>query len=477
MKWFDALLPRRAQPAAEVSRYSLSDYLKQLMQFGGYADPLGYRTTYGNMPAEPVGETFIDYVHNAYRSSGPVFACQLVRMKVFSEARFQFQRMQGGRPGELFGTQDLSLLERPWPGGVTGDLLARMLLDADLAGNWFGWKDTPLARIDGDGGEEVVRLRPDWLDIVMAPRYGPNGGQVGFRRAGYIYYEGGKDNQSTGLTSLSGSEPEPFPVREVSHFAPLPDPLASFRGMSWLTPVVREIQADQMATRHKVKFFENAATPNLAISMAKEVTPEQFDKYMAIVDERSMGIDNAYKTLWTAGGADVTVVGANMQQLDFKVTQGYGETRIANAAGIHPAVAGLAEGMQGASLNAGNFGAAKRQTAQTTFRPLWRNASGSLEMLVPPPSPGTTRLWYDGRDIEFLREDEKDAAEIRQMNSMALRQLSDAGVEWDAAVDYMASDEVTKLRGRHSGLFSVQLQPPTTTATPALAASNGSSGG
>src|SRR5205823_2138143 len=30
-----------------------------------------------------------------------------------------------------------------------------------------------------------------------------------------------------------------------------------WRGMSWLTPVLREIQADTATTRHKQKFFEN----------------------------------------------------------------------------------------------------------------------------------------------------------------------------------------------------------------------------
>ena len=57
-------------------------------------------------------------------------------------------------------------------------------------------------------------------------------------------------------------------------------------------------------------------------------------------------------------------------------------------------------------------------------------------------------------------QDEKDAAEIRAMNSQALRQLADAGCDWDKAVAYMASGEVTDLKGAHSGLFSVQLQPP-----------------
>ncbi len=456
MKLLDALVKPQ-----ELARYTLSDYLQQVMQFGGTGDPLGYRTTYGDMPAEPIGETFIDYIHNAYRSSGPVFACQLVRLKVFSEARFQFQRMRGGRPGELFGNPDLGLLERPWPGGTTGDLLSRMILDADLAGNWFG------TVLEG----EVVRLRPDWVDIVLAPRVGPNGGIVGMRRVGYVYYEGGRDNQATGLAARNG-QPEPFTVNEVAHFAPSPDPLAQYRGMSWLTPIVREIQGDIQATRHKLKFFENGATPNLAVRLAKEITPALFEEFVDLMDSAHKGVEHAYETLYLAGGADVTVVGADMQQMDFKVTQGAGETRIANAAGVHPAVVGLSEGMQGSSLNAGNFNSAKRQTAQTTFRPLWRNASGSLEMLVAPPEDGS-RLWYDDRDIEFLTEDEKDAAEIRASDAQTMRTLMDAGYKPDAAVEYVASGEVTRLRGQHSGLFSVQLQPPGTSEPDAIEAASG----
>jgi hypothetical protein len=440
-----------------------------LGQYGSVLDPLGYRTSYGDQPAEPIGETFVDYIHNAYKTNGVVYACQMVRTRVFSEARFQFQQMRGGRPGELFGTEALGILERPWTGGTTGDLLSRMILDADLAGNWFG------TILDG----EVVRLRPDWVDIVLEPRLGPNGGVVGMRRVGYLYYEGGKDNSASGLYTVAGTHPEPFLVNEVAHFAPSPDPLASYRGMSWLTPVVREIQADSQATRHKLKFFENAASPNLAIRATAPMTPDQFRDWVDMMDAAHKGVDSAYKTLYTAGGADVTVIGKDMRQMDFKVVQGAGETRVANAAGVHPAVVGLSEGMQGSSLNAGNFGAAKRATAQITMRPLWRNASGTLEVLVPPLG-GSARLWYDDRDIEFLREDEKDAADIRNLDARTLESLVRAGCSWDAAVDYINSGEVGRLRGKHSGLFSVQLQPPGTMAPdkqPALTTGNGSSGG
>lgn len=472
MKLLDALRRPASAPAAEVQRYDVGWYMQMLSQVGGIVDPLGYRTSYGNDPAEPVGDSFRDYAQNAYAANGVVYACQMVRTRVFSEARFQFQRLSGGRPGELFGTEALSILERPWPGGTTGDLLARMILDADLAGNWFG------AILD----DELVRLRPDWVDIVLAPRTGPNGGLVGMKRVGYIYYEGGKDNSAAGLYAKAGGPPEVFLAEEVAHFAPSPDPLASYRGMSWLTPVVREIQSDSQATKHKLKFFENAATPQLAIKLPMPMTPEQFNEFVDMTDDAHRGVENAYKTLYTAGGADVTVIGADMRQLDFKVVQGAGETRIANAAGVHPAVVGLSEGMQGSSLNAGNFGAAKRATAQITMRPLWRNAAGSLEVLVPPPS-STARLWYDDRDIEFLREDAKDAAEIEQLKMTTITGYVREGFTAESSKAAVDAQDVKLLE--HTNLVSVQLQPPGTTAAPAEdptvepapASSNGSSGG
>ncbi|MGV8056391.1 phage portal protein, partial [Mycobacterium kansasii] len=80
--------------------------------------------------------------------------------------------------------------------------------------------------------------------------------QVGWEKLGYLYTEGGPG---------CGAAPVPFTVNEVAHFAPIPDPLGVFIGMSWLTPVLREIQADQAMGRHQRKFFDNGATVNLVI--------------------------------------------------------------------------------------------------------------------------------------------------------------------------------------------------------------------
>lgn len=445
MRFLDALIP-----TGDATRYTPPPWMEPFLQGlpGGLPAMPSYTTSYGVDKAEPIGDSFVGYVTGGLQGNGVVWALERVRMSAFSEARFQFQRMRGGRPGDLFGTSDLGILERPWEGGTTGDLLARMILDADMAGNFFA--------VEMDG--ELVRLRPDWVEIVLTERYDGDGRQVGWKRLGYLYYEGGKTDQ----------KPATFLPEEVVHFAPQPDPLASWRGMSWLTPVVREVMADGQATKHKLKFFENAATPNLAVSLPAEVAPEKFEQFVDMMDAKHKGSDNAYKTLYTGGGADVTVVGADMRQLDFKTTQGAGETRIASAAGIHPVIAGLSEGLQGSSLNQGNFGAARRLVADVTMRPLWRNAAGSLEVLVPPPADA--RLWYDDRDVSFLREDARDRADIQDTEARTIRTLLDAGFKPESVQAAVMNGDWSKLI--HTGLFSVQLQPPQSNVSAAELQSN-----
>jgi phage portal protein BeeE len=436
---------RREPPTAD--RESFDWYLQQLQQYaawstGGNTYVQPFQTTIPGQKAASVAPTFTGYVDGGYKSNGVVFGLASVRMRVFSEARFQWQSMKNGRPGDLFSNTDLALLEYPWPGGTTGDLLSAMILRSDFAGNAFVVRS----------GNRLVMLRPDWVQIMLADLYHSDGvqdgGAIAYETVGFAYYHGGVSTTK---------RPVVFLPHEVAHFMPQPDPAANYPvGMSWLTPVIRELQADGAATAHKLKFFENAATPNLAVSMAKEVTPAQFREFVEMMDEKHKGSANAYKTLYTGGGADVTVVGADMRQLDFKVTQGAGETRLAQAAGVPPVVAGLSEGLQGSSLNAGNFGQARRQFSDMTMANLWRNVCGSLETLFNPPGPA--RLWYDTRDVAFLREDQKDNAEIQSTRATAISSLIMSGYTPESCVAAILADDMKLLV--HTGLFSVQLQAP-----------------
>lgn len=419
---------------ATIDQYStaLSEFF-----YNGHAYPIGggVQQTLAGEKVERISNSLESYAQQAYAGNGVVFACMSVRQLVFSAVRFQWQSLNRGRPSELFGTRDLGLLERPWVGGTTQDLLAQMIQDADLAGNSF-W-----TVVDGD----LVRLRPDWVEIVLEPRM-LRGSHIGWRRFAYVYTEGG---------THSGMDPVALLADEVAHFAPVPDPLATYRGMSWLTPVIREIQNDGLMGRHQRAFFENGATPNMVVKGITATTKEQFDEIVGMLESNHSGVANAYRTLYLTAGADATVVGSDLQQLDFKTVRGYGETRIAAAAGVHPVIVGLSEGLSGSSLNAGNYGQARRRFADGTMHPLWQNAAGSLEQLFDTPGPAT-RLWYDVRDVPFLREDRDAAAKIQQAQASTMRQLIDGAFRPESVVAAVDAEDWSLLE--HTGIPTVQVQ-------------------
>lgn len=766
---------RSSQRSSEISRYDLSAYIQQLIN-----NPLGvyggnYSSTRDGKPVEENQGQFSALVQQGYKANGPIFAIILARLMLFSEARFQFRRLINGRPQDLFGTKALSLLERPWPNGTTGELLARMEQDVSLSGNFYCVNE----------GDRLRRLRPDWVSIVLT---GDPAEDPFVDVAGYVYRPGGygepvpylpndvahwcadeeteiltadgwKDfralragdevltlNHETGmsewqpveevcifpaqprsLVSMEGREfsslttgnhrwpverkngrartyvrrwatsdslstgdripiaahcadtpvgpkwadalvelvawfwtegrfksgrrpglqgrgiqiaqsmknasnvariraalsalfgpavdsitrrgpranqpqcwrehvehrPEgdlvmfslsasasdvitdhapkkvvatsflraltqaqlelyikvalladnngadrlaqkspamaeqfalacilagypvsirpgatklrgyqmtnvrmlkkrhiypqesarpgaAFKVSRVEYNghvwcprtgnqtwlarrhgsvyftgnSPVPDPEAQYRGMSWVTPVVRELQADDAATRHKDAFFRNGAKPGLVVSLKESIKEEQFRKFVRAMNENHQGADQAYKTLYLAGGADVTVAGANLQQLDFKGVIGSGETRLCAAGGVPPIIVGLSEGLASATYS--NYSMARRKFGDHWARPQWRSACAALSNLIDVP--GGAELWYDDTDIAFLREDQKDAAEIQSTQAGTINTLITAGFTPESAIKAVTNSDMTMLV--HTGLVSVQLQPP-----------------
>lgn len=435
---------RRGMPRNDV-------LLDDLLQT--FNDPAGtiLRTSWGNQSNEEMVCSLAD----AYAKNGPVYALTLARMQVFSQARFQWTRSTDGTPTDLFGSADLQIIEFPWPGARTSSLLKRMEVDASTAGNCF-MRRLGRSPFNKPTVDRLVRLRPQWVTIVMgsnedapSPWEAPD-----VEVLGYAY----KPNGDASRLMVFGRE-------EVAHHAPTPDPVANFRGMSWVSPVLTGVKSDDASEMHKKKFFENAATPNLAIKFDPSVKIAEVKAFKELMDAGHAGAANAYKTLYLGGGADPITIGKDFQQMAFAATQAKGETRLAAAAGVPPSWVGFSEGLQGSSLNDGNYNASRRRFADGTIQDLWESAATALEVILDRPTnrvngrpAAPARLTVDPRSIPFLREDIKDAAQAKQQDAATIASLVQQGFTPDSAVAAVSQSNWGLLV--HSGLVSVQLQPP-----------------
>ena len=406
--------------------------------------------SYSGTPVEMTGTgshermegDFTGLVRDGLKANSIIWACERLRVKVFCQIRFMWQELNDRRPGALTGGLQtrLDLLDEPWANGRTGDLLARMRLHSDFAGNAYVVRRPGALRL----------LRPDWVMLILGSNDAPGDpNDVDTEVIGYAYWPGG---------IKAGKDPQIFLPDEVAHFAPMPDPVAHYRGMSWLNPVINELMADQAATEHKLQFFRNGATGGAVVLVDKDMDETAFMRWMNKMNAQTRGVANAYKTWYVTGGMDVKALSADLKQLDFKVTQGAGETRIAAAAGTPPILVGLSEGLNAGQYNI--YGQAKRSFVDGEVRPDWSNLCGSLEAIITPPLG--KRLWYDDRDIPYLREDQRDLAEIMRENMSAVETGVRAGFEPDWVVRAVMANDLTILVGHHTGLFSVQLQPPGT---------------
>lgn len=434
-----SVLARLRPPSEARAADWFSGTLAELLDYfvhNGNTYPFGLNQTLTGSE-EKIENSFQGYVNGIYKRHGPIASCMVARRHVFSQLRYLHQKMVDGRPQELYHSPNLTGLERPWRGGVTSDLNSRMIDHADLAGNSYVTRTRR--------GDAKI-LRPDWVTILIGGEdedgkpLDPN--DVDAELVGYMY-------------APPHGRPRYLRPHEVVHFAPEPDPIATYRGMSWITPVLRNVMSHSAATDHKQKFFTNGATPNMVLSWDKTIKIEQLKAFKELFEEEHKGVANAYKTMFLGGGASPTVVGQDFKQLDFKTVQGTDETLIAAAAGVPPVIAGLSEGLAASTYS--NYGQAKKQFADTTIYHLGQNAAASLEILFPP-SRTADRLWFDMRDIPFFRDDAKAEAEVHRLEASMLRELVDGGWDPETVKQAVISGDWSTLT--HTGKLSVQLQKP-----------------
>lgn len=442
MRLLDALSARTA-PSQDIEARGITtfdDYVSML--FGGNSYMVGPA---GSKPDEVDGK-FVNRIHQIHNRHGVIAAAVATRALLLSQMRFKFRRVDGS----LYGTRELLPLERP--GSRTRpEMLAVQEIDVSYSGTAVSvLRDGSWFRLAPDKVRFLLvsDSDPGWDGDVLVPPFDA-------RVAGIIYDPGRNANGAQ-------SPVEGFSLGEFAVWAPEPDPVYFWKGTSWVSSVIREMLIDGQVTDHQGKFFEKAAVPGLVFMMDPSRTPDEIKAYQDVVDRKFAGVGNSYKNMFLGGATDVKVVGSSMTDLGLGELQGTFENRVAVRSRIPAVILGTKEALSGSSLNAGNYGSARRMLADGWFTPTAENLCAALEAIVPPPADGS-ELSYDQARILFLQEDQKDDADIKQTNAVALRQLVEAGYEPGSARDYIATGDLSKLV--HTGNVSVQLQPPGSGAT------------
>jgi hypothetical protein len=420
---------RRRPAPVELEERSNMDAWLSMFSYNGASYFLDGMSSYGKNEGVRV-----DGEGNAYSSNGVVAAVVGRRVDLFSQASFCWKRFAAGpRPmaADVFTDGALAPLDD------CVDLLTWMEFDAATAGNSFVVRD----------GADLRRLPPQWVSIVVGSATEGDQPEAAWdaRVVGYVYQP-----------PQAPDRVEMFMADEVAHYAPKPDPAARFRGMSYLRPVLRQVNNQNAYAGFLSQYWANAATPNLVMKFPPEVQRQTIETFRDLFNEKHAGAGRAFRTAFLGGGADPVVVGANLSDLASKEVSAYEFSLICAAAGVPPIVVSIVPGLE-ASATYANYQSSMRSFADLTVRPLWRRAAIKLRPLIAP-TPAGSELWYDVSGVSALQADAQDDANTMATNAQTIRALADGGWDKKSVVDAVTTGDLTRLKD--TGLVSVQLLPP-----------------
>lgn len=359
----------------------------------------------------------------ALTSNGVAYGIFRQRLELFAQGRFRFRRFGNPRPtmADSFSSSALAPLEpNRW-------LFEQCELGVARAGAAFFVFD----------GSVLRSLPAEWCTIVAGSNRDPKDPALAW------------DAHPTGLIydPQNGTEAEVWRWEEVFAYIPETDPVARWRGISWLRPAMEDIGADNGARRYLTRFYTNHATPNSAVVFPPEVTEEKIKIFRDLFLAKYQGVENAFRTAFLGGGADVKVIGAPLKDLDSEAVRQQVHKDMCTAAGVPVVAAGVEQGTYANSKES------KRALADMKIRYLWAVAAETFAPAIAVP--GGSELYVETAHIAALQADALDDANVLETQARTMRTLWDGGGEPTSVITSVIKGDLSSLA--HTGKLSVQL--------------------
>ena len=307
----------------------------------------------------------------------------------FSEAPVQVvQEVEDGQEEAVIGHPLPALIDRPNP-FMTSDLLWHYYMwSTRIEGNAY------LFKARAEFSKEVLELWPLRPDLVEphTPDNDPNA---------FIDYFSYRPR---------GME-QKIPVEDIVHLRIGLDPTNHRKGYGPIKAVLKEVLADEEASRFATALLSNMAIPGVFLAPKEgEIGPDK-DQAIAIKAgwQETFGKDRQGEPLVSDSPLVPTIVAFSPEQMDFKTLRRVPEERITAVLRVPAIIAGMGSGLEATSGQAESNTLLKFFT-QTTIKTDWRRVGRQLTWNLLPdfnPSPGQ-RVEFDLGEVGALQENQGD---------------------------------------------------------------------
>jgi HK97 family phage portal protein len=296
----------------------------------------------------------------------------------------------------------LDLFRSPNAGQGRAELLEALYAQLLLTGDGY-------VEAVGGGGLPVALhvLRSDRMSVVA----GADGWPVA-----YDYAVGGRTHRF----AVTGEAP---PICHLRSFHPQDD----HYGLSPLRAAAQAVDVHNAASRWSKALLDNAARPSGAIVYSGEdgpgtLTPEQYDRLLAEMEQHHQGARNAGRPMLLEGGLDWKPMGFSPSDMEFQQTKEAAAREIATAFGVPPMLLGIP-----GDATYANYQEANRAFYRLTVLPLATRALAALSTWlgrfapaeavdlkpdldqVPALGPEREAAWRRIGEADFLTDAEKRA--------------------------------------------------------------------
>jgi HK97 family phage portal protein len=191
----------------------------------------------------------------------------------------------------------------------------------------------------------------------------------------------------------------------VVHFKwPLPDPTQPWMAQPPLRSVAGSVDTIAEIDTYIYALLKNNAIPPILVKLPKDREMDKPEKDRFRAQWQAMyGGDKRGGVAILDDGADVSVLGLNLQQLAVDALYRVPETRIAAAFRVPPILAGLLSGLDASTYS--NYEQARKSFTQDTLVPLWRAWGAEVESALGELFGAGVFLKHDLSMVASLQED------------------------------------------------------------------------